>query len=334
MSATAQRAHAGAWQALLWGVAVLLSSCAGLTPTQSPMVRLEHVHDFGATRIAFAPDGSRIASGGYQGDVKIWRVPSGAPLASFRPHDDQVTGLAWADATHLISAARDGRLVISPLGGGETSRHTTTGEPITALAYLPSLRRIVVGQADGRIVAYTYPALRPLAEQSLGAEVLALAASPDGAQVAASTSRPEVLVLSAELTGPRPLQAPPASALDLRYAPDGRTLAGGAWFRVLLWDMPSGRLHVEPTEHLGEVISVDISPDGRHIATIGRNTDAQVRLANLATGAVERRLAPHNLCGWAVRISPDGHLLATASEDESVRLYDLTQPYAPTRTIR
>ncbi len=325
---------AGARRALLSGSAAWLVGCAGLIATQSPMLRLAHVHDFGATRVAFAPNGRSLASGGYEGDVKIWQVPSGAPIAQLRPHDAQVTGLAWPDARHLISVARDGRLVVSPLADSEPPRSIDPSAPITALTYMRGSRRIVVGQSDGEVRSYSYPGLQPLERKALGAEVLALASRPDSSGIAASTARPQVVLLDPELKSGRPLTTPPAAALDLRYAPDGRTLVGGTWFHVLVWALPGGRLQVQRTEHMGEVISVDVSPDGRHIASIGRNTDSQVRLVSLASGVVERRLAPHDLCGWAVRISPDGRLLATASEDESVRLYDLTQPYAPTRTIR
>jgi WD40 repeat protein len=73
------------------------------------------------------------------------------------------------------------------------------------------------------------------------------------------------------------------------------------------------------------VVSVDYSPDGKRLASIGRVTDNHIHILNLATDRVERRLEAHELCGAAVRFSPDGRYLATGSDDASVRLYDLSR---------
>ncbi len=82
--------------------------------------------------------------------------------------------------------------------------------------------------------------------------------------------------------------------------------------------------------HFGAVASLDYSPDGQRLASIGRITSATVQVSDVATGQLERRLSPQPLCGWHVRFSPDGRYVATSSEDGSVSLYDITLPYRPT----
>ena len=139
-----------------------------------------------------------------------------------------------------------------------------------------------------------------------------------------------VFLVERSLRVPRQLPSAGRKAFELRFSPDGRHLVGSAWFKLMLWDLETGQLELRDTEHKGAVTSVDFSPDGERLASIGRHTDAQVRLTRFPSGEVERRLAPHNLCGYAVRFSPDGRYLATAAEDESVRLYDLLEPYRPT----
>ena len=44
---------------------------------------------------------------------------------------------------------------------------------------------------------------------------------------------------------------------------------------------------------------------------------------------VLRRFQAHDLCGWQARFSPDGRYAASAAEDGSIHIYDLSRPYRP-----
>ncbi len=72
-----------------------------------------------------------------------------------------------------------------------------------------------------------------------------------------------------------------------------------------------------------------VPPDGHSLATIGRHTDSKIYLVDPQTGKRQRHLLRHKLCGAAVRISPNGRFLASASDDGSIRLYDIKAPYRP-----
>ena len=88
-------------------------------------------------------------------------------------------------------------------------------------------------------------------------------------------------------------------------------------------------LKVVKSDHWGVAFSLDYSPDGRYLATIGRQTDSEIYLVDPRNGELQRHLQRHNLCGAAVWISPDGLFLASASDDGSIRLYNLTAPDQP-----
>src|SRR5262249_43415575 len=72
--------------------------------------------------------------------------------------------------------------------------------------------------------------------------------------------------------------------------------------------------------HTGPTVAVAFGPDGRLLATAGRERTA--RLWDPAPGSCLRPLIGHT--GWVndVAFSPDGRLLATASRDGTARLWD------------
>ena len=312
---------------------LLLAGCAGMQPAQPPDLVIADSHLFGVTQLAFAPSGKRIASGGFRGDVALWTVPEGGSLGYFQWHQDPVRGLLWIGPAYLVSASENGRLVVAGSGTGQVVGQRETVAGLTSLAYLESSKRLVAGYRDGRLRVFGYPGLAPAGEVDVGDPVVALASDRRGGRLALSTSDQRVLLMDATLSATRELTAPPRTALTLRFSPDGRQLAAGAWYDIFYWDLQSGALSVQDTEHWGAVTAIDFHPRRQQVVTIGRHTDASLRLAETADGRVIRRLQSHRLCGAAVRFSPDGRYVASGSDDESVRLYDLGKPYRP-RPVR
>lgn len=65
------------------------------------------------TGVSFAPDGTRIATGGADGVVTLWDVESGEALVAFDRHEGPVTGATFsADGARLLSASLDGTALI------------------------------------------------------------------------------------------------------------------------------------------------------------------------------------------------------------------------------
>ena len=301
---------------------LLLTACAGLRATDDPILRLHQIHPFGATALAYNHDGGLLATGGFFGEVRVWHMPDGAALVSLPGNHETVRGIAWMDDNSLVTATEDGSLTAWDLRAHQ-ALHTITTAPLSALIRIPDTQNIIVAHRDATLRVYAYPSLAKVAERQLSAPLRAVAVSRDGQTIAAATDDHQVLLLDTQLRVTQTLAPAPRAVLSLRFSPDGKQLAAGTWFKVLFWDITTGQQTLRDTEHFGAIISIDYTPDGKDLVSLGRISDSSLRLTDVATGDVLSRMAPLPLCGWMVRVSPDGHYVAAGSESGDVEVFDL-----------
>lgn len=72
-------------------------------------------------------------------------------------------------------------------------------------------------------------------------------------------------------------------------------------------------------ESSGEILSIEIVPT----YAISGNSNGSISIWNLATGGLRKTWKGHNNSINAISVSPNGQILATASDDGSIKLWDL-----------
>lgn len=253
-------------------------------PDGSFALNLQH----GAS-VAFEADGSRMATGGLDGTIRLWDLAElHDPLTTMAAGADPILALAFVDDM-LVSAGADGRVLL-----------WSSNDPDAAPIVLPG----------GRFISGS------------------IAVNPEVGTVYAGNTEEGIRVWTlGRLEDPPETFA--TGARHLALSPDSLRLATvGASFGTVLHDVgPSGRPRVL-TEAKERIFTLAVSPDSRLLASAESGLEA-IKLWHLDDpDAVPRIIGGHNAgTVTSVHFSVDGKQLLSASwNDSSVRLWPLDSP--------
>ena len=229
--------------------------------------------------VTFSDDGSKLASAGDDGAVRVWDPGTGERLFEMRRLGGRQRDVGvWGPSFD----AKGARL---------------------AAAWPDAVR--VIDLATGRTVV-EIPAERPSST----------ALSPDGQQVAYGRNGGDGAAVADARTGEVLYNLPGGDGPDIAWSPDGQWIATpGSNGAVRVWAAATGDLEFTIPGHLGGIWEVDWSPDSTRLATAGDDGTARVSELGgdgprtLFTFSAQETSRGGGLGG--VAFSPDGQRLMT-----------------------
>jgi WD40 repeat protein len=288
-----------------------------------------------AWTVAISLDGKWWASGGIQGQLRVWEgVRSPTLHLVWQAHTDLVYALAFSpDGRTLGSGSSDGTVKLWEVESGVLLWTGRQSVPLLSLAFSPDGRLLASGGMDATVRLWDPQSGKNLQTLTHPSHVWALAWSPDGSLLASGGKDGEIRLWEKQkgtaLAFTPHLSVQTNWVSSLAFAPDGKTLASTSWGdqTVKLWEVsshgasPRGQLLHTLPGYTDQSRCVAWSPDGRTLAY--SNPDKGIWLWDVEEGRCRAVLHGHTTDVYGLAFTPDGTRLLSGSADSTLRVWDI-----------
>jgi WD40 repeat protein len=275
------------------------------------------------TALSYSPDGSKLAIGYEDGTIQLCNPTDQTEYARLKRDEGSIYFLAFTP---------DSKILFSFGGGGD-----------------PNVRSWDVAARSHEQMPY----------DGFPLDTKAVKFSPDGKVIAIEREDQKVTLLDAN-TNKELYTLSDSEVYSIAFSPDGKLLAVGGHKKASLWDVASGTARGEPFKYESNVLLVAFSPDGKLLATsfdnglvsvwdiasrkvIASLNNKQVDGINFSSdGKMLALPQQHSVEVWdsalskqlwmtsfkgerfvrASAFSPASNVLAVASDENSVKLFD------------
>jgi WD40 repeat protein len=294
------------------------------TFSSRPLARFDRAG--GASEAVFSPDGKLVATGDFDGRVRIWRSDTGALVEVLRPPGRlaPVRAVSFGAGGSRLAAASGSRATLWTLSKGGTRVFRPSGMQVWAVAVSPDGRHLATGDRGGGVQLWSV-------DGGAGAE---LNGHSDAIERVAFNSDGKLLVSASDDETARLWDASTGSPIaELRghdgivhsaaFLPDGMVVTGGEDGTIRTWSTSSDPVLLElPRPDDRRLRDIAFDPSGRRVVTAGEDLAARIWAI---PGARVLHVLNHGRQAedWveSAQFSHDGELVVTAGADGTAKVW-------------
>lgn len=320
------------WQADLRGL-----NLRRVNFTQANLAKSVFSEAFGSIYgIALSPDGTMLATGHADGEVRLWRVADGKLLWRTKLHTSTVWSLAFhPDGNTVASSSFDCTIRLWDASQGKVKQ--------TLLGHQDWVWTVVLSP-DGKLLA-TCSSDRTLKLWDLATGncirtflghadiVQAVAFSPDGKLFASGSADQTVRLWQIDLENCcQILRGHRNQVTSVAFSPDGLTLASCEAQTIKLWDVQAGYCRQTIQDELTLVWSIGFNSDGKTL--VGSDAKA-IKFWNVETQGCYQTLSGYTSQVWSIALNSDRSLIA-GSDKQILKIWqvEIDKNYSLLQTIQ
>jgi WD40 repeat protein len=250
-------------------------------------------HPSPVSTVAVKPNSSLVASGSYDGTIRLWDLSASAKVTVLEGHESTVAS---------ISFSPDGQWLVS--GSWDTT-----------------MRLWNTRQLDGK----------PRVIQGGEERINSVAFSPDSQTIASGSDDQTIKLWDVNVldTPCQVLEGHEGYVYAVAFGPDGEKLISGSSDNTMrLWDLKRPKIPPTIFKHPQTVYSVAFSLDGQKLASGCRDSMVRLWQIDRLDSAPQILADHHSEAVLSVAFSLDGQKLASGSFDESIRVWNLQDLHA------
>ncbi|MDY6897728.1 MAG: pentapeptide repeat-containing protein, partial [Cyanobacteriota bacterium] len=279
------------------------------------------------TAIAISPDGKILATGDYDGVIRLWQIADNRQMLFIKAHQTWISTLSFSPDNQLLASG----------GADFNTKCWNVADAELIHTFSGHTQRIFFVKfiADGIIATASYDETLRLCNIETGTSIqticgkgmqfTSIALHPDGETVATANAHQEISLWNI-FTGKRfkTFQVEHNCHITaLAFNNTGNILATGsasADATIKLWDISDGNCLLTCSGHDLAIKSLAFSADDKILAS--GSVDNTIRLWNVDDGKCCQILQNHTDEVSQIAFSPDGILISN-SYDQSVKFWDI-----------
>jgi WD40 repeat protein len=240
--------------------------------------------------VDWQPDGVLLATGGFNGEVRVLDSDRLEFVGDYPQHQDRVTAIAWQPGgSRFATASEDGTAVVIDAETGDAVARIGDGQQLESARWNHTGDLLAIG-GYGKNIQFWRTGQSGQLPQKLSGHTAGLhdiAWEPDDNRLV-STSGDGTARIWSVADGKQLAQMPAGEAFAVGWSPDGRFIATGSRDgTVRIWDVTTSAL-MQELRHAEGIYALDWSPDSKWLLTGGEA--GLVALWNVSLGHLKKEL--------------------------------------------